>query len=295
MNGSVSAMRTTITLFDQSIMTADARATSSNLETKLTRMRSLIASLGRVIVAYSGGVDSSLVLKVAHDVLGNDALGVLSDSPSVPRSEVRAALEVARAIGARLRIIHTDELDDPNYAANPLNRCYFCKSHLHDALWEIARAEGYHAILDGTNADDVGDFRPGQEAARERGVRSPLLEAGITKAEVRALARMLGLPNWDKPAAACLSSRIPYGTPVTREVLRRVEAAEEALRDLGFRQLRVRHHDTVARIEVPPEEFERLLAYRDEVVQRVKSAGYVYVTLDLQGFRSGSSNEVLRS
>ncbi len=265
----------------------------ANLEEKLAQMEALIAPLRRVIVAYSGGVDSSLVLAVACRVLGDDALGVIADSPSVPRSELREALEVAASIGARVRVIQTNELDDPNYAANPVNRCYFCKSHLHDALWDIARTEGYRAILDGTNADDVGDFRPGQEAARERGVVSPLREAGITKAEVRALARMLGLPNWDKPAAACLSSRVPYGTPVTRDVLKRIERAEEVLRNLGFRQVRVRHHGPVARIEVPTEDLERLLHLRDEVIREVKAAGYTYVTLDLQGFRSGSSNEVL--
>ncbi len=267
----------------------------ADLDAKRARMEAIIAPLEQVIVAYSGGVDSTLVLKVAHQVLGDNVLGVIADSPSVPRSELRHALEVAARIGARVRVIHTGEIDDPNYAANPVNRCYFCKSHLHDALWEIAYKEGYRAILDGTNADDVGDFRPGQDAARERGVISPLRDAGITKAEVRALARALGLPNWDKPAAACLSSRIPYGTPVTRDALRRVERAEAALHELGFRQVRVRHHETVARIEVPIEDLERLMHLREEVVRRVKAAGYVYVALDLQGFRSGSSNEVLGS
>ncbi len=247
----------------------------------------------RVIVAYSGGVDSSLVLKVAYDVLGEDVLGVIADSPSLPREELQAALEVARHIGARVRIIETEELDNPAYAANPTNRCYFCKATLHDALWAIARAEGYRYILDGTNADDVGDYRPGQQAARERGVRSPLLEAGLTKADVRALARYLGLPNWNKPAMACLSSRVPYGTPITRQVLRQIETAEAALHRLGFTQCRVRHHGTVARIEVPLADFPRLLAVRERVIQAVRAAGYTYVTLDLAGFRSGSGNEVL--
>ncbi len=247
----------------------------------------------RVIVAYSGGVDSSLVLKVAYDVLGEDVLGVIADSPSLPREELQAALEIARHIGARIRIIETEELDNPAYAANPTNRCYFCKATLHDALWAIARAEGYRYILDGTNADDVGDYRPGQQAARERGVRSPLLEAGLTKADVRALARYLGLPNWNKPAMACLSSRVPYGTPITRQVLRQIETAEAALHRLGFTQCRVRHHGTVARIEVPLADFPRLLAVRERVIQAVRAAGYTYVTLDLAGFRSGSGNEVL--
>ncbi len=282
----------TIALWDDPPATTSGPA--NGLEEKLARAKALIAPLQRVIVAYSGGVDSTLVLKLATDVLGENALGVIGDSPSLPRSELRAALDVARRIGARVRVLPTDELDDPNYAANPVDRCYFCKSHLHDALWRIAREEGYRAILDGTNADDVGDFRPGQKAARERGVRSPLLEAGIGKGEVRALARMLGLPNWNKPAMACLSSRLPYGTPVTRETLRRVEAAEEALRDLGFEQLRVRHHDVLARIEVPPDDFPRVLAAREQIVARLREVGYTYVTLDLQGFRSGSSNEVLR-
>ena len=266
---------------------------SPSVRQKWVALQRLMRGWHRVIVAYSGGVDSSLVLKVAHDVLQDNVLGVIADSPSLPRQELQAALAVARHIGARVRIIETNELENPNYATNPSNRCYFCKATLHDALWKLARSEGYHYILDGTNADDVGDFRPGQEAARERGVRSPLLEVGLTKAEVRALARYLGLPNWNKPAMACLSSRVPYGTPITPHVLRQIEAAETALRALGFPQCRVRHHETVARIEVPVEDFPRLLAMRERVIQSLRAAGYTYITLDLAGFRSGSSNEVL--
>ena len=244
-------------------------------------------------MAFSGGVDSTLVLKVAYDVLGENALGVTAVSPSLPQAELEEAIRLARWIGAPHRLLETHEIEDPNYARNPANRCYYCKAELHDTLQELAAREGFAYILDGTNLDDLGDFRPGQQAARERGVRSPLREASLTKQDVRALARYLGLPNWDKPAMACLSSRIPYGTPVTVEALRRIERAEQGLRELGFRQLRVRHHNNLARIEVPPRDFPRLLEVRDEVVQRLKEAGYTYVTMDLAGFRSGSMNEML--
>jgi len=267
---------------------------SPALQEKWERVQRIMSEMERVIVAYSGGVDSTLVLKVAYDTLRENALGVISDSPSLPRRELREALDIARLIGVRVRVVHTHELDDPNYAANPTNRCYFCKSHLHDHLWEIAREEGYKYIVDGTNLDDIGDFRPGQEAARERGVRSPLREAGMTKQDVRLLARYLVLPNWNKPAMACLSSRLPYGIPVTQEALRRVEQAEEVLRRLGFTQFRVRHHDTLARIEIPVSEFPQALAHREHLVAELRAIGYIYVTLDLQGFRSGSSNEVLK-
>ena len=263
------------------------------LEAKWRRLEEILRPLGRVAVAFSGGVDSSLVLKVAHDVLGDGVLALIGDSPSLPRRELREALNLAATIGVRVRVVPTDEVDDPAYAANPAHRCYVCKHHVYGSFRRVAWEEGIPYILDGANADDVGDFRPGRRAARELEIRSPLWEAGLTKADVRALARFLGLPNWDKPAAACLSSRVPYGTPITREVLRRVERAEDALHALGFRQLRVRHHEHVARIEVPTEEFPRVLALREEIVRAVRAAGYTYVTLDLVGFRSGSSNEVL--
>lgn len=280
-----------IELLDVSVTDEAMRET---IQAKLGRLEEIIRPLGRAIIAFSGGVDSTLVLKVAYDVLGDDVLGVTAVSPSLARAELEEAIELARHIGAPHRLLETHEVEDPNYAANPANRCYFCKAEVHDALLELATQEGYAYILDGTNVDDMGDFRPGQKAAQERGVRAPLKEAGLTKRDVRVLARHLGLPNWNKPAAACLSSRIPYGKPVTVAALRQIETAEAVLRDLGFRHLRVRHHEDLARIEVSPDDFDRLLAVREEAVRRLKEAGYTYVTLDLLGYRTGSLNEVLR-
>lgn len=270
-------------------------AAAGTLDEKLERLYGIMRPMGRVMVAFSGGVDSTLVLKAAYDVLGDDVLAVTAVSPSLPRAELQEAIALARFIGAPHRLLETREVENPNYAANPANRCYYCKAELHDTLRELAAREGYAYILDGANLDDMGDFRPGQKAARERGVRSPLQEAGLTKQDVRALARHLGLPNWNKPAMACLSSRIPYGTPVTVETLRQIEAAESALRDLGFRQLRVRHHGRLARIEVPVEDLPRVLAVREEIVHRLRETGYTFITLDLAGYRTGSLNEVLRS
>jgi len=265
----------------------------ADLDERRAALEHIIDEMGRVIVAFSAGIDSTLVLKVACDRLGDNALGVTAVSPSLAQSELQEAVELARLMGARHRLLETHELDDPNYAANPINRCYFCKTELYDELLELARREGYRYILNGANLDDAGDYRPGEQAAREFDVRSPLREAGMTKAHVRALARELGLPNWNKPAMACLSSRLPYGIRVTREALSQVEQAERYLRSLGFRQLRVRHHGDLARIEVERADLSRLIELGQEIHAELKRIGYTYVTADLLGFRSGSLNEGL--
>lgn len=257
---------------------------------KLAQMRTIMHECGSVLVAYSGGVDSALVMAVAHRELGDRALACIGISPSYPVREMRDAVKLAEELGVPYRLVNTEEFLDPNYAANPNNRCYFCKSELHNQLKSILVEEGWGVVLDGNNASDVGDYRPGMQAARERGVRSPLLEANITKAEVRALAHHLGLPIWDKPAMACLSSRVPHGTPITPDLLRQIEAAEDVLVALGFRQFRVRHHNEIARLELPAEEFPKAIEQHITIVNGIKAAGYRFVTLDLAGFRSGSLN-----
>lgn len=265
-------------------------ALPAQLSQKFEKLQALIRDMGSVVVAYSGGVDSALVMAVAHRVLGDRALACIGVSPSYPSREMRDAIALAEELRIPFRTINTEEYLNENYAANPNNRCYFCKSELHDRLKEIVLAEGWQLVLDGTNASDLGDHRPGITAARERNVRSPLAEVGITKPEVRAIARHMGLPVWDKPAMACLSSRVPHGTAITPELLRQIEAAEDVLVALGFEQFRVRHHGEIARIEIPPTDFAHAAEHHSAIVEGIRAAGYRFVTLDLAGFRSGSMN-----
>ena len=259
-------------------------------------LRRLIATFDSAIVAFSGGVDSAYLAWVSHDVLGERVLAVTADSPSYPDRHRALALDVAAKFAFPHEIIRTDEMAKPEYRANPVNRCYYCKQELYTHLSAIAKARGMQVILDGNNADDRGDYRPGRQAAREFGVRSPLDEVGLTKQEIRDLSQAAGLPTWNEPASACLSSRIPYHSEVTDEKLRTIEQAERVLRDLGFRVCRLRHHDTIARIELGTDEMTRALdpAIRAELVRQLKALGYQFVTLDLQGYRLGSLNDVLR-
>ncbi len=269
------------------------------LDLKLEQLRKLLRSYGSCVVAYSGGVDSVFLARVAWDTLGARSLAAIADSPSLPRRELEEALTLAREHGFPVQVVRTQEFNNPDYLANPNNRCYFCKHELFTELGPLAREGKFAVIAYGENASDVGDFRPGAKAAAEFQVRAPLKEVGLTKAEIRELSAKLGLPTADKPQMACLSSRIPYGEPVTPEKLRMIEAGENVLRDLGFFDVRVRHHELklghLARIEVGPGEMERFLANGtgQRVVDALKQAGYSHVTLDLQGYRRGSANEML--
>jgi pyridinium-3,5-biscarboxylic acid mononucleotide sulfurtransferase len=264
------------------------------VEARLRELEALLTPYGSALVAFSGGVDSSLALAIAARALPKEkVLAVTSNNETYLDSELDLARDFAGSLGVEHLVVDTRELDDPNYASNPANRCYFCKSTLYSDLSRLAEERGYACVVDGANKDDEGDYRPGRKAARELGVVSPLSAAGVGKAEVRELARHLGLPSWDKPALACLSSRFPYGQEITPQKLAQVAHAEEFLRAEGFRQVRVRHHGEIARLEVGPEEMERAFASREKISAELKQAGFLYVALDLSGYESGSLNAAL--
>ena len=271
----------------------------SEANNKLEKLRTLLKSYGSCLVAYSGGVDSVFLARVAHEVLANKSLAAIADSPSLPRRELQEALELAAQFAFPVRVLHTQEFANENYTANPANRCYFCKHELFEELTPLAKSENFAVIAYGENASDVGDFRPGAQAAAEFQVCAPLKEVGLTKTEIRELSAQLGLPTADKPQMACLSSRVPYGETVTPEKLRMIEQAEYVLRDLGFHDVRVRHHEmqkqNLARIELAAAEIPALLANGklSLVAEELKKIGYAHVTLDLQGYRRGSTNEAL--
>jgi len=271
------------------------RAAELTLADKHDRLREIIAGYGSALVCFSGGVDSTLLLRVAHDVLGDRCIGLTAVSITMAASERTAAGDLAAGIGARLEVVESHELERPGFAQNPTNRCYHCKAELLEIARPRADALGLAEVLIGTNLDDLGDHRPGLAAANERGARHPLVDAGLTKPDVRALSRSLGLPTWDKPQLACLSSRFPYGTEITPERLRQVDGFEDALRALGFRQLRVRYHGDVARLEIEADAMGRALepGVREAIVAAGRANGFTFVALDLAGFASGSLNQLI--
>ena len=264
-----------------------------NTDQKLRALNALLESYGDVIVAFSGGVDSTFLAEAARRVLADKALAVTAISDSYPEREMKAAADIAKQIGIRFKTINTDELEMEGYASNPANRCYFCKTELFTKLKPIAERYRVSTIVYGAIPDDVGDYRPGMDAAKNMGIKAPLIDANLTKADIREVSKRWGLPTWDKPAFACLSSRFPYGTRITRDLLRQVDRAEQFLYDLGVRQFRVRHHEDLARIELEPTEIPNIAtkSIRSKIDEHFKSLGYRYVTLDLEGYRSGSLNE----
>ncbi len=266
------------------------------LQQKLEQLQALFLEMDQALIAYSGGVDSTLVAKIAYDILGSRALAITAKSPSLLPEELADASIQAATIGIIHEVVDTHEMDNPNYTSNPINRCYFCKSELHDTLKPLALQRGYSYVIDGVNADDLGDYRPGIQAAKERGARSPLAEVGVTKLEVRQLSQQLGLAWWDKPAQPCLSSRFPYGEEITIQKLQRVGRAEIYLRKLGFSNLRVRSEGDIARIELSPEQIKEFVLTTElpQLVRAFQELGFVYVTLDLEGYRSGKLNQVLQ-